>query len=241
MSTTTVDDAELNEILGRFVTDLGGTAAAGNIVIGGCLGLYRALAEAGPLTAVELAEYTGTVERYVREWLRGQAAGQLASYGPDTDQYWMTPAQAHAFADPDGLERFRSGEGFAWGGHGADVDPVSIQLADKLTAEAGLGDKVRFTVAAADFPGSDLGLVTTFDGLHDMDDRVAAAQHIRSTLAADGVWLIAEPYAISDGAPDVLANQAGERPIARVIEQAGFGAFRRATETPFHIVYEARP
>lgn len=351
---TTVDEAELNQILDRFVTDLGSTGAAGNIVIGDRLGLYRALAEAGPLTAAELADYTGTVERYVREWLRGQAAGQLVSYRADTDQYWMTPAQALAFADPNGLvlpgafqmalgcfddrsaiiERFRSGEGFAWGDHDTDVsvgcerffrpgyvahlvstwlpavdglverlqlgiavadvgcglgsstrilaetypasavvgydnDPTSIELADKLTAEAGLNGRVEFAIAAAaDFPGHGLGLVTTFDCLHDMGDPLAAARHIRSTLADDGVWLIVEPYAgdsvsdnlnpvgrlyyslsiflcvphaISEGASDPLGNQAGEQPIACLVEQAGFGTFRRVTETPFNIVYEARP
>lgn len=354
MTNATIDETELNELLGRFVTDLGATAAAGNIVIGDRLGLYRALAEAGPLTAVELADYTGTVERYVREWLRGQAAGKLVTYRPDTDQYWMTPAQALAFADPDGLvlpgafqmalaafdnrdtiaDRFHTGRGFGWGEHGDDVavgcerffrpgyvahlvsnwlsavdglverldggiaiadvgcglgsstrilaetfpastvtgydnDPGSIELARKLTAEAGLGEPVEFAVAAAaDFPGSGLGLVTTFDCLHDMGDPVGAARHIRSTLAADGVWLIVEPYAgdvvadnltpvgrlyyslstflcvphaISEGAPDALGNQAGEQAVAQVAEAAGFGQFRRVTETPFNIVYEARP
>jgi SAM-dependent methyltransferase len=352
--TTDTFDAELNDLLGRFVTDLGATAAAGNIVIGDRLGLYRALAEAGPLTATELADYTGTVERYVREWLRGQAAGRLVSYDPDTDQYRMTAAQALAFADPNGLvlpgafqmalacfddrsaivERFRSGGGFAWGEHGTDVavgcerffrpgyvanlvsswlpavaglverlqhgiavadvgcglgsstrilaetypasivigydnDPESIGLADKLTTEAGLGDQLQFAVAtAADFPGSGLGLVTTFDCLHDMGDPVGAARHIRGALADDGVWVIVEPYAgdtvadnltpvgrlyyslstflcvphaISEGAADALGNQAGEGPIARVIEDAGFSRFQRVAETPFNIVYEARP
>lgn len=116
----------------------GPAAAAGNIVIGDRLGLYRALAEAGPLSAAELAEYTDTAERYVREWLRGQAAGHLVTYDAGTGQYLMTAAQALAFADPNGLvlpgafqmalgcfdhrsaiiEGFRSGEGFAWGAHG---------------------------------------------------------------------------------------------------------------------------
>lgn len=352
--TTEAFDTELNELLGRFVADLGATAAAGNIVIGDRLGLYRALAEAGPLTAAELAEYTGTAERYVREWLRGQAAGRLVSYDADTGQYSMSRAQALAFADPDGLvlpgafqmalgcfddrsaiaERFRSGEGFAWGDHGTDVsvgcerffrpgyvanlvgawlpgidgltarlqdgiavadvgcglgsstrilaetypastvigydnDPVSIELAEKLTVEAGLSDRVAFAVAdAAGFPGDGLGLVTTFDCLHDMGDPLAAARHIRDALAPDGAWMIVEPYAgdtvsdnlnpvgrlyysfstflcvphaISEGSADALGNQAGEQPIARLIEQAGFTRFERVTQTPFNIVYAARP
>ncbi len=352
--TTETFDTELNALLGRFVADLGATAAAGNIVIGDRLGLYRALAEAGPLTAAELADHTGTVERYVREWLRGQAAGQLVTYDADTDRYSMSAAQALAFADPNGLvlpgafqmalgcfddrsaiaERFRSGEGFAWGAHGTDVsvgcerffrpgyvanlvgswlpgidglterlrdgiavadvgcglgsstrilaetypastvigydnDPVSIELAEKLTVEAGLTDRVAYAVEdAAGFPGDSLGLVTTFDCLHDMGDPLAAARHIRGTLAPDGVWMIVEPYAgdtladnlnpvgrlyysfstflcvphaISEGASDALGNQAGEEPIARLIEQAGFTRFERVTETPFNIVYAARP
>jgi SAM-dependent methyltransferase len=354
MTNTTVDDVELNDILGRFVADLGSTAAAGNIVIGDLLGLYRALAEAGPLTAAELADHTGTRERYVREWLRGQAAGQLVSYGPDTDRYWMTAAQALAFADPNGLvlpgafqmalacfddrsaivDRFRSGGGFAWGEHSTDVavgcerffrpgyvanlvsawlpavdglverlqrgiavavvgcglgastrilaetypastvvgydnDPGSIELAEKLTTEAGLGDRVHFAVAAAaEFPGNGLGLVTTFDCLHDMGDPAAAARNIRRALADDGIWMIVEPYAgdtvadnltpvgrlyyslstflcvphaIAEGAPDAMGNQAGEQPIARVIEAGGFSRFQRVAETPFNIVYEVRP
>ena len=152
---------------------------------------------------------------------------------------------------------------------GYDNHPGSIELADKLAVDAGLADRVEFAVAsAADFPGSDLGLVTTFDCLHDMGDPVAAARHIRSALAPDGVWLIVEPYAgdavsenltpvgrlyysfstflcvphaLSEGAPDPLGNQAGEQQIARVIEQAGFGGFQRVAETPFNLVYEARP
>jgi hypothetical protein len=63
----------LDDLLAQFVGDLGATMAAGNDVIGDRLGLHRALAEAGPLTSADLATYTGTSERYVREWLRGQA------------------------------------------------------------------------------------------------------------------------------------------------------------------------
>ena len=69
-----VDMEKLHEFLGRFVTDLGATFAAGNVVIGHHLGLYQALA-AAPATAAELAERTGTSPRYITEWLRGQTAG----------------------------------------------------------------------------------------------------------------------------------------------------------------------
>ncbi len=93
---------QLTILLGRFVQDLGATVSAGNVLIGDELGLYRALAEAGPFTAAELAAYTGTAERYVREWLPGQAAGGYVSYDTVTDRYWLNEAQAVAFADPDG-------------------------------------------------------------------------------------------------------------------------------------------
>ncbi|HEY5880309.1 MAG TPA: hypothetical protein VIU11_15480, partial [Nakamurella sp.] len=171
---------ELPELLDRFVTDLGATAAAGNIVIGDRLGLYRALADAGPLTAQDLADYTDTRERYVREWLRGQAAGRLVSYRPATDQYWMTPAQAMAFAEPNGLvlpgafqmavgcldaipaivEGFRSGSGLAWGGHDEDVAVgcerffrpgyVANLVSSWIPAIEGLADRLRQGIRVVD-------------------------------------------------------------------------------------------
>ena len=68
-----IDTEKLNEFLGKFVTDLGATMAAGNVVIGHNLGLYKAPATE-PATADQLAARTGTNLRYVAEWLRGQAA-----------------------------------------------------------------------------------------------------------------------------------------------------------------------
>jgi SAM-dependent methyltransferase len=351
---STIDDNELAELLDRFVHDLGATISAGNVLIGDQLGLYRALAEAGPLTPAELAAYTGTAERYVREWLPGQAAGGYLSYDADTGHYSMTGAQALAFADPAGLvlpgafqlaaacladqptilEAFRTGRGMAWGAHhpdvftgterffrpgyvanlvdswipavaglperlvagiqvadvgcglgastriladtypassvrGFDSHPASINLARKAAADAGLADRCDFEVARAqDFPGTGYGLAATFDCLHDMGDPVAAARHIRGALDDDGVWLIVEPYArgsvaenlnpvgrmyysfstflcvphaVSEGAADPLGNQAGEDPIGAIVDAAGFGTFRRVAETPFNLIYEARP
>ncbi len=75
-----VDEAKLMEFLGRIVVDAGATLAAALVVIGDKLGLYRALAAAGPLRPHELAERTGTTERYVREWLSAQAAGGYITY-----------------------------------------------------------------------------------------------------------------------------------------------------------------
>ena len=129
-----------NEFLGKFVTDLGATAAAGNVVIGHNLGLYKALA-AAPATAEELAAATQTNPRYVAEWLRGQAAGGYVQYDPADDTYSMTEEQAFALTNPDGgvyapgafvlalgalkavpriTEAFRTGAGMGW--HEQDED-----------------------------------------------------------------------------------------------------------------------
>ena len=96
-----IDMGKLQEFLGRFVTDLGATFAAGNVVTGHRLGLYRALAT-GPASAGELAERTQTSPRYITEWLRGQAAGGYVEYDPATQRYSMTEEQAFALANPDG-------------------------------------------------------------------------------------------------------------------------------------------
>jgi len=136
-----LDMDKLQEFLGRFVTDLGATLAAGNVVVGHRLGLYRALA-AGPATAVELADRTDTNARYVAEWLRGQAAGGYVEYDAATDTYAMTEEQAFGLANPDGgvympgafvlalgtlkaepriTEAFCTGAGVGWHEHDQDV------------------------------------------------------------------------------------------------------------------------
>ena len=96
-----IDNDKLHEFLGKFVTDLGATAAAGNVVIGHNLGLYKALA-GEPASADELAARTGTDPRYVAEWLRGQAAGGYVEYDAATGSYSMTEEQAFALTNPDG-------------------------------------------------------------------------------------------------------------------------------------------
>ncbi len=136
-----INEDKLNEFLGRFVTDLGATVAAGNVVIGHQLGLYKVLAT-GPATAEGLAERTGTNPRYVAEWLRGQAAGGYVEYDAASDTYSMTEEQAFALTNPDGAvyapgafvlalgtlrsvpritEAFRTGAGLGWHEHDADV------------------------------------------------------------------------------------------------------------------------
>jgi SAM-dependent methyltransferase len=100
MSTTTsaIDEAKLNEFMGRFVGDLGAALSAALVVIGDRLGLYRAMADGEPLSADELAERTDTDARYVREWLSNQAAGGYVTYHPDQNAFSLTPEQSLALA-----------------------------------------------------------------------------------------------------------------------------------------------
>ncbi len=152
---------------------------------------------------------------------------------------------------------------------GSDYHARSIDLARKRAADAGVADRASFEVApAAAFAGTGYDLVTTFDCLHDMGDPLATAKHVRTTLKPDGTWLIVEPAAgdsVSDNMNPIgriyynfstllcvpnamsqsggyaLGAQAGEAAIRRVVTDAGFTRFRRATETPFNLVFEARP
>ena len=138
-----VDEQALNELMGRALVDFGGTWHAGLAVIGDRLGLYKALADAeSPLTSAELAERTGTFERYVREWLASQAAGGYVTYDPTTKRFSMTPEQAMLMADenspaflvggfevavaglravPQLEEAFRTGHGVGWHEHDSGV------------------------------------------------------------------------------------------------------------------------
>lgn len=152
---------------------------------------------------------------------------------------------------------------------GFDYHAESIAVASKRASEAGVADRVRFEVAsAADLPGSGYGLACVFDALHDMGDPVAAAARICSTLAPDGTFLLVEPmagetladntnpigklfysagtficvaHAKSDGGRYVLGPQVPESTWRALLAEAGFTRFRRATETPFNRVFEARP
>jgi 2-polyprenyl-3-methyl-5-hydroxy-6-metoxy-1,4-benzoquinol methylase len=135
----TLDQGVLDAFLDRFVGDLGATAAAGSVVIGHRLGLYRALAE-GPASPAELADRTGTQVRPVTEWLRGQAAGGYVTHGDGV--FRLTEEQAFCLADPDGpvylpgafllalgalraerriTDSFRTGTGMGWHAHDPDV------------------------------------------------------------------------------------------------------------------------
>jgi SAM-dependent methyltransferase len=355
MSTAGIDEARLEAFMGQAVTDMGANISAPLMVLGEKLGLYKAMAGAGPLTSQELADRAGVAERSVREWLRNQAAGGYVTYDAETDRYTLPDEHALALADEDSpfyllgaydliaslwldedriIDAFRSGEGMGWHehnkrlfrgterffrpgyrahlvaewipaldgvqeklergakvadigcGHGAstiimaeafpnsefvgfDYHDASIERARAIAEEAGVGDRVTFAVATAkDYPGSDYDLVCVFDCLHDMGDPVGAAKHIRETLAPDGTWMIVEPFAgdsVQDnlnpvgrvfyGASTVICTpasldqevglalgaQAGEAALSDVIRSGGFSTVRRATETPFNLVLEARP
>jgi SAM-dependent methyltransferase len=351
-----IDQARLDEFMGRFVGDLGAALSAALVVIGDRLGLYRAMADSSePLRPSELAERTGTDPRYVHEWLSNQAAGGYVAYDPGTGRFSLSPEQAFALAEEDSpafvpgafqlatalikdeekiSRAFVDGHGVGWHehhhdlfagterffrpgyvanlvsawipaldgveaklqagalvadigcGHGAstilmaqafprselvgfDYHEPSIEHARRAAAEAGVDARVSFEVAPAkQYPGDGYDLVCMFDCLHDMGDPVGAAAHVLSTLAADGTWLIVEPYAgdrLEDNLNPVgrvyyggstlvctpasrdqevglaLGAQAGEARLREVVTAGGFTRFRRAAETPFNLVLEARP
>ncbi len=101
MSATSIDEGKLEAFMGQAVTDMGAIISAPLMVIGEKLGLYKAMAHAGPLTAAEVAERSGAAERYVREWLGNQAAGGYVTYDPDSDRYTLPDEHALALADED--------------------------------------------------------------------------------------------------------------------------------------------
>jgi 2-polyprenyl-3-methyl-5-hydroxy-6-metoxy-1,4-benzoquinol methylase len=349
-----VDGDKLMQFVFRAVDEVGATLNAALVVMGDKLGWYRALAGTGGLSPSELAERTGSAERYVREWLNAQAAGGYVSYDPDSGLYSLPPEQTVALTDPTSpayLPGFfqiavgsvldsptitdiaRSGAGFGWGehvhdvhegcerffrpgynahlvaewlpaldgvaeklergavvadvgcGHGAstilmaqafpnstfvgsDYHVGSIETARRRAQEAGVADRVRFEVEPSTaYGGTGYDLVTMFDCLHDMGDPVGAARHVLSTLKPDGTWMIVEPNAgdrvednlnpvgrayyafstllctpasLSQDVGLALGAQAGEARIRDVVEAGGFARFRRAAETPFNLVFEAR-
>jgi SAM-dependent methyltransferase len=353
--TAQVDMDKLMQFVFRAVEEVGATVNTALVVMGDRLGLYHAMAGAGPLAPTELAERTGTAERYVREWLNAQAAGGYVTYDPDSGRYTLPPEQAVALTEPDSpaflpgffqlalgtladapkiVDAARTGTGFGWGEHVADVhegcerffrpgynaslisawlpalDGVvdklergalvadvgcghgastilmaqhfpnsvfvgsdyhagSIETARRRAQEAGVADRARFEIApAAAYDGTEYDLVTMFDCLHDMGDPAGAARHVRGTLKPDGTWMIVEPMAadrvegnlnpvgrafysfstllctpasLSQDVGLALGAQAGEARIADVVGTAGFTRFRRAAETPFNLVFEARP
>ena len=350
-----LDPDKLEQFVFRAVDEVGATLNAALVVMGDKLGLYRALADAGPMTPVELARRSDVSERYVREWLNAQAAGGYVDYDPVSGIYTLPPEQTAALTDdqspaylpgffqialgavidsPRITEVARSGDGVGWHEHnhdvfegcerffrpgynaalvsdwlpaldgvieklesgvrvadigcghgsstilmaeafpnstfvGSDYHEGSIETARRRAEEAGVTDRVRFeTVAAGTDHGDGYELVTMFDCLHDMGDPVGAAHQVHRMLSPDGTWLIVEPMAgdrVEDNLNPVgrafygfstflctpaslsqevglaLGAQAGEARIGDVVSAGGFTRFRRASETPFNLVFEARP
>jgi 2-polyprenyl-3-methyl-5-hydroxy-6-metoxy-1,4-benzoquinol methylase len=350
-----IDQEQLNQFVQKAVGDLGATLHAALVVIGDKLGLYRAMADAGPVTSSELAKRAGASERYVREWLAANAAGGYINYDAAAGRYSLSPEQSFALAEegspaflpgafqlavaalraePKIADAFRTGHGVGWHehdpalfqgverffrpsyaanlisgwipsldgveaklrngarvadigcGHGAstilmaqayprsiltgfDYHEASIERARAAADEAGVAERVNFEVASAkDYPGRDYDFIAFFDCLHDMGDPVGVASYVRKTLAPDGVLMIVEPYAndrveenlnpvgrlfysastlvctpasLSQEVGLALGAQAGEARLREVLTKGGFTRFRRASETPFNLVFEARP
>jgi SAM-dependent methyltransferase len=152
---------------------------------------------------------------------------------------------------------------------GYDFHPGSVEQARLHARQHGVTANTRFEVAlASEFPGKDLDLVTFFDCLHDMGDPVGAARHVRQALKPDGTWMIVEPAAgdrLEDNLNPVsrlyyaastmicvptsldqpvgaaLGAQAGLKRLSSAISEGGFSSVRKATETPFNMILEARP
>lgn len=152
---------------------------------------------------------------------------------------------------------------------GYDYHAPSIETAQQRAATAGVTERVKFEVAkATDYPGKDYDFVAFFDCLHDMGDPAGAARHVLQTLAPEGTWMIVEPFAndqVKDNLNPVgrafysastlictpaslsqevglaLGAQAGEARLREVVTAGGFSRFRRATETPFNLIFEAKP
>ena len=354
MTTPTIDQAKLEAFAMRTINDLTAGYIGLMVSLGTKLGLYKALAGAGPLSARELAARTSCAERYVREWLNAQAAGGYATYHAISDTYELSPEQAVVLADedspfytpqawnvpaalwldePKSLEAFRTGRGIAWGEHderlacgvaafyrngykanlvsqwlpaldgviakleagidvadvgcghghstllmaeafprsrfyGFDTHAASIEQARRHAAGVGLDGRVTFEVArATELPDRQYGLICFFDTLHDLGDPVTAARRAAKVLAPGGTVMLVEPFAqdrvednlspvaqlyysasaviccahaISEGGKLVLGAQAGEARLADVFRKAEFTHFRRAAETPFNLVLEAR-
>jgi SAM-dependent methyltransferase len=348
-----VNHEKLEQFVGKALGDLGSALTAALVVIGDKVGLYRAMAGAGPMTSQELALKTDTNERCVREWLAAQAAAGYVEYDAATGRYTLPPEQAVALVDEESpacvlggfqgmtaamraeskvADAFRTGKGVGWHEHdpnlfqgterffrpgynanlvnawipalegvretlekgarvadvgcgfgastvimakafprsqfvGFDYHEPSIVTARERAAAAGVGDRASFAVSSAkDYPGS-YDLVCLFDCLHDMGDPVGAARHVRESLAPGGTWLLVEPFAgdrveenlhplgrlfysvstlvctqasLAQEVGAALGAQAGEARLRKIVEEAGFKHFRRATQTPVNLVFEVR-
>lgn len=350
----TIDSVRLEAFVTRSVGDLASAYTGVMVSVGHKLGLFKALAGAGPTSAAELAARSGCAERYVREWLNALAAAGYLDYHTLSATYELSPEQAMVLADEDSptflppawnvpasmwldeektLDTFRTGRGLEWGEHdsrmscgsaafyrngyraslvsqwlpaldgvverlqtgievadvgcghghstvlmaeafpnsrfhGFDGHSASIDAARRNADEAGVTGRITFARAdAAHYPNRQYGLICFFDCLHDLGDPEAAARHAARTLAPGGTVMLVEPFAndhtednfnvvgrlfyaastticcahaIAEGGHLVLGAQAGEARLAEVFRKAGFTHFRRAAETPFNLIFEAR-
>lgn len=349
-----VNEEKLNLFLDRVVSDLASSYVGIMVSLGSKLGLYRAMAGAGPLTSREIANRAGCGERYVREWLNAQSAAGYLVYHPGSETYELSPEQALVLANSEGpvyfppawevpasmwhdedqaIKAFRTGEGIPWGNHherlycgtaaffrtayksqlvskwipaveglveklerGATVADVgcgygvstrlmaeafpnstfhgydnhagSIAIARENAREEGLQSRTTFEIATAkDYPNEQFDLICFFDCLHDMGDPVGAARHAKECLAEDGTVMLIEPFArdrveenlnpigtlyysassmlccahsLSEEVGLALGAQAGEHRLKEVFREAGFQIFRKASETPFNLILEAK-
>jgi SAM-dependent methyltransferase len=354
MQTSTIDPTKLEAFVGRAISDIAAGYSGVLISLGSKLGLYKALAGAGPLSAKEVARRAKCAERYVQEWLNAQSASGYLTYHPESATYELQPENAIVLADEDSpyfmptawnipasmwfdeekaINAFRTGKGVAWGDHhdrmacgvaafyrngyraslvphwlpaldgvvekltqggtvadigcghghstllmanafpkskffGFDTHQPSLDEARHHAEDEGVADRVEFKLArAADYPNERYDLICFFDTLHDLGDPVSAAKHAAKTLAPGGTVMLVEPFAndkvennlsvvgqlyyssssmictahaISEGGKMVLGAQAGQARLEEVFRKAGFTHFRRATETPFNMIFEAR-
>jgi SAM-dependent methyltransferase len=172
VTTTTVsvgpiDETKLLAFLGKAVGDLGAAASSALVVIGDQLGLYREMAGTAAVTPAELAERTGTVERYVREWLVSQAAAGYIDYDPPTGRFSLSPEHALALADETSpffvgggyqliaaamkahgriAEVFRTGAGIAWG----EYDPGLFEGTERFWRPGYVANLVASWIPALD-------------------------------------------------------------------------------------------
>ena len=351
---TSMDQQKLEALFGRLFGDISAGYGGVMVSLGDKLGLYKAMAGAGPLSSQEVAKRSGCSERYVREWLNSQVAGGYVDYHPAPATYELTPEQAAILADetspvflPHGwqvvasmwadeaksLDAFKTGKGVSWGEHdgrlfcgvaafyrngysaslvkewlpaltgvttklekgakvadvgcghghstvlmakafpksrfwGFDVHEGSIAVARQVAREAGVADRVTLRGRA----GRQLcqarlrpDLLLRLPARHGPARRGGAPRD--TALAEDGTLMLVEPFAgdrvedninpigrlyyaasttmccahaISENGTHVLGAQAGPRQLEDVLKSAGLGTVRRAAETPFNLIIEAR-